>query len=362
MKNLDKWRIIEGLLAASVLVLLALPIGAIFLLKASFPELIEAYGMGISIALMAVCWISAFVILGVNTKKAVIIDAMVKNRKRVVTNRVSFPSERRNVTVEALRSAFKERHFTVTDLADGGFVAETSFPKHVTVTVLTLPEDPRGYLKEFEKKHQETRYNFSSVKSHAVVFLAPTVTEEHRELALDSVLLPTGCFIPVFYETLTDRAYYMGGDCGRTSPEAPVQKVLKNIVLGVKGDFPEKTEADKTAEELELEKLDLEEIFEQMKSAPSEDKAYVVKMEDGALDVVRSEYGGVIYFKKGIKGMSAMFTCDPENEKKISIDSLEALMYCSPKVKQASIDDKLAFKKALEKYLDENGFEYSYKK
>ena len=100
----------------------------------------------------------------------------------------------------------------------------------------------------------------------ALIFLVDGITDEDKKLSADASAIENGCVLPVFYDKTTDLAYYMGGDTGANSPERPLQESLKKCLLGVNGDFEPKTEADKTDEELEFEKLDVDEIFASLKA------------------------------------------------------------------------------------------------
>ena len=194
-----------------------------------------------------------------------IVEAMIKNEKRLKTDRRYWKSNNRNISVSSVAASFENGGFTATENDDGSVTLTKAGLFRLSVTVFENAESPEETIKAkvAASMRASSRYDKRAI---ALIFLVDGITDEDKKLSADASAIENGCVLPVFYDKTTDLAYYMGGDTGANSPERPLQESLKKYLLGVNGDFEPKTEEDKTDEELEFEKLDVDEIFASLKA------------------------------------------------------------------------------------------------
>lgn len=355
MKNLDKWRKKERRkLALSGLVIL--PFIAALVLYYCFPTLFGDAWPTVVAVLGMLCWLAAFIIMGKVFRRLVIIRAMTENGVRLRTDRPFFPSKRLDSSLAGIGRDFSDNGYAVTDTG-GALCAALDGNPEIRIFVQENAADAAALLTQMAQTYMRTSSRRKK-RAYAVCFLVQEVTAQQLELSKDVLAIEGGCIMPVFYDCRLSRAYYMGGFTGCKSVEYSLQQALKSILLCYDGDFPEKTAEDTTQEEKEFNALDLDEIFAQMKSVPSQDKDVIVHMENGQVKLVGDERSGVIYYKTDNVGFAQMYTITSGG---LQIDSLENLYICSPKVKKADFDMTLRFKKAVEDYLDEIGRTYYYR-
>ena len=191
--------------------------------------------------------------------------------------------------------------------------------------------------------------------------MCDSLGKEEEDLSRDVVELESGCIVPVFYDKRKNVACFMGGDTGRFSDEAPVQKVIRNIILDHPEPFAEKTEEDKTEEEKEFDQLDLDEIFGQVDEAAAKDRARIENMEDGEISLDFEGNRGTIFYKKDGKGLFLSVFRDQTDEKLLTLDSLENLYFCFPRVSPVKGRRIYEFKAAAETFLTDSGYRFIYK-
>ena len=358
MKNLDKWRKRENKYLALSSLILLIPVIVLLLSYLFLPDLFgTAWPTVVTVTIM-ICWLAAFIVMSKIFRKIVIIRAMAENGIRLKTDRLFYPSMRKDDSIDAIKQSFLDDGFDLCDI-DNGFCAFKKSGTELKIFVVDGAENAQKLLQEKEVMYRRAQSRRQK-RAFAFCFLTDFVSNELQELARDVIPIEGGCIMPVFYSRADKCAYYMGGFTGKNSVESYIQKALKKDLLCYEGAFPEKTVADVTDEEKEFDALDLDEIFEQMKSVSSKDKDVIVHMENGQVKLDGDNQNGVIYYKVDNIGLAQMYSVDPDNAQMIYIDNLENLYICSPKVKKADLDMTLTFKKAIETYLDAEGYSYSY--
>lgn len=359
MKNLERWKKkthrLFALVAGIAIVLSVLAV----LLYRLFPDLLGSSSAVVLSIFILLCWLGAFVVLNKIFRKIVIIHAMEQNGVRVHTDRRFFPSRRTDVNLEILKKAFLHGGYDLKEETEHSFcVYKTGFADQLFY-VVDGAEDAESFLEQKEKSFFRSTAGRRK-RCIAVCFLTSEISSRLEALTKDIIAIERGCIMPIAYDTTCNIAYYMGGDTGTGSVERVIQDAVKKYILDYEGPFPAKTEQDVTPEEQEYDALDLDEIFEQMKSMPSRDKEIVVRMQDGQVMLDGDDGHGVIYYKTGGKGFVQMYLVDDENPKHLHIDSLENLYFCSPKTEKADFKSTMQFKHAVENYLDKQGYTFSY--
>lgn len=265
MKNLHqkKKRLTARLCLAFVIALAQLPV--IFGVRALFSDFFNKEPKLITVCIILAFTLAGLIVLVKTMNPFAIVEAMIKNEKRLKTDRRYWKSNNRNISVSSVAASFKNGGFTATENDDGSVTLTKAGLFRLSVTVFENAESPEETIKAkvAASMRASSRYDKRAI---ALIFLVDGITDEDKKLSADASAIENGCVLPVFYDKTTDLAYYMGGDTGANSPERPLQENLKKYLLGVNGDFEPKTEADKTDEELEFEKLDVDEIFASLKA------------------------------------------------------------------------------------------------
>ena len=104
----------------------------------------------------------------------------------------------------------------------------------------------------------------------------------------------------------------------------------------------------------------MEEILSQVDKSMASDREVIEKMDDGEVRLEFDGNNGTVFYKKDGKGISHPFRVDAEDNKKIKIETLEIAYYCSPKTAHVKGKKLLEFKEAIEKYLTENAYTFTY--
>ena len=265
MKNLHqkKKRLTARLCLAFVIALAQLPV--IFGVRALFPDFFNKEPKLITVCIILAFTLAGLIVLVKTMNPFAIVEAMIKNEKRLKTDRRYWKSNNRNISVSSVAASFENGGFTATENDDGSVTLTKAGLFRLSVTVFENAESPEETInaKVAASMRASSRYDKRAI---ALIFLVDGITDEDKKLSADASAIENGCVLPVFYDKTTDLAYYMGGDTGANSPERPLQESLKKYLLGVNGDFEPKTEEDKTDEELEFEKLDVDEIFASLKA------------------------------------------------------------------------------------------------
>ncbi len=358
MKNLKKWRKREIGYTVLCVILLFMPIVLLTLLNTLFSGLLNQNNTTmVAIICMMVFWGVVLFLLKKHTHNMLIVDAMVKNEKRLRSDRRFYPSNRRDVTKDFLYGI----------LAAEGFVLGEKNPclavkGNTGVWISDENTDFKQFLLERKAETDaETGYRRKNRLSYCVCFLCDSLGKEEEDLSRDVVELESGCIVPVFYDKRKNVACYMGGYTGRSSDEAPIQKVIRNIILDHPEPFAEKTEEDKTEEEKEFDQLDLDEIFGQVDEAAAKDRARIENMEDGEISLDFEGNRGTIFYKKDGKGLFLSVSRAQTDEKLLTLDSLENLYFCFPRVSPVKGRRIYEFKAAAETFLTDNGYRFIYK-
>lgn len=264
MKNLHrkKKQLTARLVIAFVIALLQLPV--IFGVRALFPDFFNREPKLITVCIILAFTLAALILLVKTMNLFAVAEAMIKNEKRLKTDRKFWKSKNKNVSVSSVRDAFVRGGFSATENDDGSVCLTKSGTFRQSFTVYDNAASPEETVKEKTSAcmRVSSRYDKRAI---ALIFLVDGITDKYKKLSADASAIENGCVLPVFYDKTTDLAYYMGGDTGAGTPERPLQESLKKYLLGVDGDFEPKTESDKTDEELEFEKLDADEIFATLK-------------------------------------------------------------------------------------------------
>lgn len=264
MKNLHrkKKQLTARLCAAFAIALAQLPV--IFGVRALFPDFFNKEPKLITVCIILVFTLAGLIVLAKTMNPFAIAEAMIKNEKRLKTDRKYWKSNNKNVSVQSVKASFESGGFTAAENGDGSVTLTKTGLFRQSVTVFENAESPEEIIKAkiAASARASSRYDKRAI---ALIFLVDGITDEYKKLSADASAIENGCVLPVFYDKNTDLAYYMGGDTGANSPERPLQESLKKYLLGVVGDFDPKTEEDKTDEELDFEKLDVDEIFASIK-------------------------------------------------------------------------------------------------
>lgn len=358
MKNLheEKTRLSLNIVLSFVIVLLQFLVNPI--IKVIDNSFFEEHAMAITVVSMFAFTLLGLLMLTKNLKKYVIAEAMIKNEIRLKSDRKSWPSKNENVTAQKLANTFKENGFSCSDNEDGYY---TLSKKGNWKTVFTFIDGDRNAedfinLKAQSLMKASSRYD---KRAFAYVFVTDKVSAEDKELAADAVAIENGCILPVFYETSTNKAYYMGGDTGRNSPENALQPLIKELILNYKEDFPEKTDADKTDAEKEFERLDIKEIFTLMKTGSTRDLEVLKKMEEDEIRLEKYDTEGTVYYKHNGEGV--VLDYKENGEKDITLEKIENLLYLMPEKREATEEEAAKFKTLLENFLTRNGYTFNYK-
>lgn len=264
MKNLyrKKKTLTLRLVAAFAVALIQVPI--IFGVRAFFPEFYGKDPMLFTVCVIIVFSLAGLIILVKTMNPFAIVSAMIKNEKRLKSDRKFWRSNNKNVSKNSVVSAFEKGGFTPSENGDGSVTLTRNGIWRESVTVYEDAEDPGTIInaKVRNSMRASSRYDKRAI---AIIFLVSGITEEDKKLSSDASAIENGCVLPVFYDKSTDLAYYMGGDTGANTPEKPLQEDIKRYLLGVENDFAPKTDDEKTDEEIEFENLDVDEIFASMK-------------------------------------------------------------------------------------------------
>lgn len=349
MKNLKKQKIKNAAALAACIVLAACAASASYVLSGAEAAFIRDNLTIFNVVVTVVFLIAALVVFRKNIRSIVITQAMSANASRLRSDRLSYPAGRQDFSAEAISEDLKNAGFELGE--SGGYITAEKKGRNYVAVIIADFKDEASVLDFCE--HMPLPEHRRGFNVCVPCLLGSGYDEQAVYRSKDVRSISGGCLLPVYCDAEARRGYYMGGSCGRRSPEAVAQRVIKEIILQHPEPYPPKTDADVTDEERRFEAVDIECVLRGVNSPTDQDIAVAEGLSDGQFCAAEDGQGrGRAYYKNRGRTIAHGYS---RTGSVCVLDDLRQVYYCTPKVRSASITDVKGFCAAFKAYCDKNG-------